>query len=105
MSPTTFRRLELDVIETGGLMKTTMEVLRDLVGAGKLGVYVLDEIRRALRKSNLVVLGGHLPRDQRDTVWLISSASDEGQLLLEVLSMMRAERQTRPVIDTHGEAA
>lgn len=104
MTPTSFRELEQHVIQAGGLMETTMEVLRDLVGAGKLGVNVRDEIRRGLRKRDLVVLGGRLPGDQRNTVWLISRAAEGGQHMLESLAFINLEKQTRPSIDKRDAA-
>jgi len=92
------------VIQAGGLLETSMEVLRDLVGAGKLGVNVRDEIRRSLRKRDLRVLGNRLPNDQRSPVWLMTGATEGGRQLLDCLAFIALDRQTRPD-GNWGEAA
>lgn len=97
----TFRHLEEQVIDAGGLLPVTMEGLRDIVGAGKLGSHVRDAISNGLRQRSLVVLGGRLPNDQRDTVWLIAKNSPGGELLLECLDLIAQARCSRP----SGEAA
>src|SRR3954471_6314821 len=69
MTTYSFDELERRAIQTGGLLEVSMETLRDMVGAGKLGAHVRDEIRRGLKRRNLVILGGKLPGEQRSTVW------------------------------------
>lgn len=86
-----FKVLEQAVLSSGGIMEVRMEVLRDCVGAGKLGSHVLDEIRHQLRRAGLVVLGGKLPNDHRHSVWLIARSAPYGPMLLELLSLMRRD--------------
>lgn len=82
------RQIDLMVQAKGGWMPVKMEVLRDAVWAGKLGVHVLERIQRKLDAYGLVVLGGELPSDQRETVWLISRRVRGGRMLLDLLDMI-----------------
>ena len=104
MKSQSFTALVRDVEEAGGLLEVTVERLRDCVGAGKLGVHVRDEIWRSLKRSGLIILGGVLPNDQRNTVWLIAPQTEGGQLMLDTVEFIRLERWTRPDGST-GEAA
>lgn len=84
-----YRELKCRVIAAGGLMQVTMEELRRCEGAGKLGVLVLDAIARHLAAVGLHTLERRLPNDQRGTVWLISSETTYGELLLEIRAELR----------------
>ena len=104
MTTYSFDDLERRVIEAGGLLDVSMETLRDMVGAGKLGAHVRDEIRRGLKKRDLVILGGKLPGEQRSTVWLISPNTDGGRQMLDCLAFIDLDRRTRQA-SRSGEAA
>lgn len=91
-----FRDLRDWVAERGGLADTSMEALRDLVGAGKLGVHVRDEIATGLRRQGLSVLGGRLPSDQRGVVWLYAPGTEGGAELVKALQFIALDRATRP---------
>ena len=59
------------VTDNGGLLVTTMEMLRDTHGAGKLGVHVRKAIHDSLAAHGLGHLpGGDLPTYQHEEVRL-----------------------------------
>lgn len=67
----TYDDLRDQVTDSGGLLVTTMEVLRDVHGAGKLGVHVRKAIDGKLAAHGLGHLpGGELPTYQHEEVRL-----------------------------------
>ncbi len=86
---TTYRDLEDRVITAGGMLQVTVEQLRELEGAGKLGAHVRDAIRHNLHQRGLATLEGAIPNDQRATLWLISAKTQWGAMLLDVVREIR----------------
>ena len=85
---TSFRELEQRVVDAGGLLQVSMEELRDMTGAGKLGTDVREQIRSELQRWGLRVLGRRIPKDQAQMVWLIATREPNGELLVELLRLM-----------------
>lgn len=65
-----YEELRKQVESEGSLLLTTMEVLRDTHGAGKLGVHVRGSIHGALEANGLGHLPGELPTYQHEEVRL-----------------------------------
>ena len=65
---TGYRQLAERVAAAGGLMHVSVEELRDLEGAGKLGTHVRESIERNLAKVELKLLERRIPNDQRELV-------------------------------------
>lgn len=84
-----YHDLERRVIDAGGLLQITVEQLRDLEGAGKLGAHVRDAISRQLRLRQLHTLERSIPNDQRASVWLISPNTPWGDMLWQVVTEIR----------------
>jgi hypothetical protein len=65
-----YEGMRKDVEAAGGLMLTTMEVLRDVHGAGKLGVHVRKNISGALAAHGMGHIPESLPTYQHEAVRL-----------------------------------
>lgn len=85
----TYRELDDAVIAAQGLLQVTVELLRDLEGAGKLGTHVRADIRRNLRACHLHTLERQIPNDQRAHVWLVSTKTPLGEMFWEVVQEIR----------------
>jgi hypothetical protein len=70
-----------------GVLTTTMEVLREAYGSGRLGIHVRDGIRKALAGLGL----GHFPRDLPEYQWkpvrVYRLGSPVGDLIEAVLEL------------------
>jgi hypothetical protein len=86
----TYRVLSERVDAVGGLMHASVEDLRDLEGAGKLGTHVRGDIERHLSNAGLRMLEGRIPNDQRAKVWLVSPETTYGSIILDAVVEMRA---------------
>jgi hypothetical protein len=71
----------------GGVMTTTMEVLRDAYGKGRLGVHVREGIRNALVGLGLGHYPQTLPEYQERAVRLYRLGSPVGNLIEAVLDL------------------
>lgn len=90
----TYRALEDRVIEAGGLLQVSVEQLRDLEGAGKLGTHVREAIRRNLQTRQLHTLEGSIPNDQRGSVWLVTTKTSWGEMLWDVVGEIRRSQRS-----------
>ena len=88
-----YRELRTRVVATGGLLHASVEELRDLEGAGKLGTHVRADIERHLDRVGLKVLEGRIPNDQRAMVWLISPDTTYGSIIWDAVVEMRAAQR------------
>lgn len=68
-----------------GVYVTTMETLRDLKGAGRLGNLVREDISRILASRGMGHLPGELPAYQEQDVLIYSLGGDVGVLVRAVL--------------------
>jgi hypothetical protein len=71
----------------GGVMTTTMEVLRDAYGKGRLGVHVREGIRNTLDGLGLRYFPQTLPEYQDRAVRLYRLGSPVGNLIRAVLEL------------------
>lgn len=71
--------------EDGGLYVTTMEVLRELEGAGRLGKLVRDSISRNLEAHGLGHLPAELPAYQELSVRVYVKNSEIAKVVAAVL--------------------
>lgn len=69
----------------GGLAVTSMQQLRDLGNAGRLGKHVRDRISQSLQDHGLGHLPAELPNDQSAEVRVYVTASAIGQVIEAVL--------------------
>jgi len=69
------------VEEAGGVLTTTMDVLRDADGAGKLGVHIRASISRNLAGMGIGHVPAELPANQRDQVRLYKRGTPVGELI------------------------
>jgi len=69
----------------GGLAVTSMQQLRDLGNAGRLGKHVRDRISQSLKDHGLGHLPAELPNDQSAEVRIYVTASAIGQVIEAVL--------------------
>lgn len=65
-----YNDLRASVEGDGGLLTTTMETLKDIQGAGRLGVNVREAISKALASHGLGHLPAELPANQWEEVRL-----------------------------------
>ena len=91
---TGYRQLAERVAAAGGLMHVSVEELRDLEGAGKLGTHVRESIERNLSRVELKLLERRIPNDQRELVWLIAPQTDYGWIIWEAVIEIRRMRTT-----------
>lgn len=87
------RRVE----EAGGVLTTTMDVLRDADGAGKLGVHVRASISRQLAGMGIGHVPGALPANQQDQVRLYKRGTPVGELIECALNP--GEENDRKLVD------
>jgi hypothetical protein len=108
--PNSYQALRKSVIQNRGLYTIDMGTLRDIEGAGRLGVHVRDAITRSLESYGLGHLPGTLPANQSDEVRLyrlgssiadivkaVLSPSSEGDDVLRFVSSSEAEAVLRQV--------
>ena len=83
--PTTYEELRQLVERRGGIHRVSMGSLRDINGAGKLGIHVVSQIRRSLSRAGLSILlplgETDVPRYQGEYVTLFLTQSKVGQLV------------------------
>lgn len=94
-----------DVRQSGGLLKVDMECLRELAGAGKLGVHVREAIKAALAEQGLGSLPDDLPRYQHDEVRVYDRRSRVGRVIQAVLTPSEAGDQALVELNFEGATA
>lgn len=82
----TYEALRTAVANNDGLRKTTMDTLKKIQGAGRLGVHVRTEISRALESHGLGHLPQELPPNQEDVVRLYLLGSPVADVIKAVLN-------------------
>lgn len=82
---TTFDELRALVERRGGVHRISMGDLRDINGAGKLGIHVVSEIKRSLTRKGLSILlpagTTDVPRYQEEYVVLYLTQSKVGEII------------------------
>jgi hypothetical protein len=83
--PTTFEGLREQVESRGGVQRISMGDLRDINGAGKLGVHVVSQIKRSLARAGLSILlptgTTDVPRYQDEYVVIYVTQSKAGEII------------------------
>ncbi|MDK2122736.1 hypothetical protein [Parachitinimonas caeni] len=74
------------VEKNGNVLTVSMEQLKDIHGAGRLGSHVRQEISRALEGVGLAHVPRELPSYQHELVRLYKRGTDIGQFIEKVLS-------------------
>lgn len=90
----TYQDLRQQVIDNGGVMTTNMGVLRDVHGAGKLGVHVRANISKELRRQGMAHYPEDLPIYQDELVRVYMAGTPAGDLIEAVLSVSEESDQT-----------
>jgi len=67
--------------EHGGIVSIPAGYLRDLLGAGRLGCHVREDIVRLLDAESISIWPRPMPNDQRQLVTLTDRASMAGRLI------------------------
>jgi len=75
-----FTKLKKLVDDNGNLMSVSMEQLRDAHGAGRLGKYVVDAIKNALKSNGLDTFPEELPNGQNACVRVYAAGSPIAKL-------------------------
>lgn len=75
-----------------GYMVVTMQVLRDLLDRGRLGVHVCAKISESIQAQGLAHFPRELPLNQMDYVWIYDPDSRVGQIIEAVASPSPAAR-------------
>lgn len=86
MSFKTYPELSSELDSKNGVMTLTMGVLRDLHGAGKLGVNVVTNISERLDEFGISHWPAQLPVNQWESVRLYKRRSTIGELISAILS-------------------
>jgi hypothetical protein len=83
--PTTFEELRELVDRRGGIHRISMGDLRDINGAGKLGIHVVTQIKRSLSRAGLSILlpagQADMPRYQEEYVVIYLTQSKVGEVI------------------------
>lgn len=83
--PNTYEELRQLVERRGGIHRVSMGSLRDINGAGKLGIHVVSQIKRSLSRAGLSILlplgETEVPRYQDEYVMLYLTQSKVGELI------------------------
>lgn len=82
----TYEDLKRAVEQRDGLLLTTMGVLRDIHGAGKLGVHIRRAISESLAGNGMGHLPAELPAYQEDAVRVYRLGSNVATTIRAVLS-------------------
>lgn len=80
------------VVEAGGVLTISMKELKEMYGAGRLGVQVRERIGEGLNYNQLYFLG-ELPNDEREEVRLYLKGSKAGRIVEAVGSVGAAGDQ------------
>lgn len=89
----TYEDMRTQVAANGGLLVTTMEALRDVHGAGKLGIHVRKAIHDALLAQGLGHLPAELPTYQHEEVRLFRLGTPIADTISAVLHPSEAGDQ------------
>jgi len=81
-----WNEIKENVEKRDNVMTVTMDILRDAHGAGKLGVYVRQDIAKKLAGMGLGHVPQSLPNYQHDQVRLYKRGTPVGDLIELVLS-------------------
>lgn len=105
-----YEELRAAVAGNDGLQKITMDTLKKIDGAGRLGVHVRTAISRTLESHGLGHLPRELPPNQEDVVRLyllgspvadlikaVLAPSDRGDETLRTIGNSEAEEQLRQI--------
>ncbi len=83
--PATFEELRESVERRGGVHRISMGDLRDINGAGKLGIHVVTQIRRSVSRAGLSILlpagSTDVPRYQEEDVVIYVTQSKVGEII------------------------
>lgn len=85
----------------GGVLTTTMDVLRDAEGAGKLGVHVRTNISKKLAGIGLGHVPTELPGNQHERVRLYKKGTLVGDLIDTVLNP--GDQNDRRLVEQLGQ--
>lgn len=99
---TSWESIKAAVEENGNVQTLTMEVLRNALGAGKLGVRVRDEIGQILAGMGLGHVPQELPSYQHEQVRLYKRGTPVGELIETVLKP--GELNDQRIVQTCGES-
>jgi hypothetical protein len=78
--------IKQDVENKGNMFTVTMETLRNVAGAGKLGIYVRQDISKTLAGMGLGHIPDPLPSYQHEQVRLYNRGTPIGDLIETVLA-------------------
>jgi hypothetical protein len=81
-----YEELRQTVAAEGGLHTVDMGTLRDIQGAGRLGIHVRDSITRSLESHGMGHIPGDLPSNQYDEVRLYLLGGPIADIVKAVLS-------------------
>lgn len=99
-----YEELREAVAANGGLDTIDMGTLRDVQGAGRLGVHVRDAITRSLESHGLGHFPLELPANQYDEVRLYLLGSPIADIVKAVLSpSMKGDESLRTVASSEAQ--
>ena len=78
--------IKQDVENNGNVLTVTMEALRNVIGAGKLGIYVRQDISKQLAGMGLGHIPDPLPTYQHEQVRLYKRGTPIGDFIETVLT-------------------
>ncbi|HWO99316.1 MAG TPA: hypothetical protein VNL74_01650 [Methylococcus sp.] len=97
----TWDEIKQDIENNGNVLTINMEVLRDAIGAGKLGVNVRNDISRALAGMGLGHIPQVLPTYQHEQVRLYKRGTAVGELIDTVLTP--GQQNDQKLVERLGE--
>lgn len=89
----TFDEIKAQVEAQGNVKTVTMDVLRNAVGAGRLGRHVRIEISKTLAGLGIGHIPAQLPNSQTDSVRLYKKGTPVGTLIETVLNPSETKDQ------------
>ena len=95
-------KIKEDVEKNGNVHTFTMEVLRNVHGATRLGMNVVEEISQTLAGIGLAHVPEHLPNYQHEQVRLYKRGTPVGQLIDSVLTP--GEQNDKSLVERFGSA-
>jgi hypothetical protein len=99
-----YEELRESVAVNGGLHTIEMGTLRDIQGAGRLGIHVRDAITRSLESHGMGHFPGELPANQYDDVRLYLLGSPIADIVKAVLSpSIKGDEALRTVANSEAQ--